>query len=81
MQGLEDYADFSLCDGEETELGNVYTQVYGGICVYECVVDGTAVQRRRDDNFVNASSLLAVAQLNEEVAGELVAHGALAGVW
>ncbi|KAK9238354.1 hypothetical protein V1525DRAFT_341814 [Lipomyces kononenkoae] len=39
---------------------NIYTAVYSGIPVYEMMVNGVAVMRRRSDSFLNATQILKV---------------------
>ncbi|KAJ8102734.1 hypothetical protein POJ06DRAFT_265595 [Lipomyces tetrasporus] len=39
---------------------NIYTAVYSGIPVYEMMVNGVAVMRRRSDSYLNATQILKV---------------------
>ncbi|KAK9454540.1 hypothetical protein V1511DRAFT_460546 [Dipodascopsis uninucleata] len=39
---------------------NIYTAVYSGVSVYEMMVNGVAVMRRRSDSYLNATQILKV---------------------
>ncbi|KAI3631176.1 hypothetical protein MIR68_010666 [Amoeboaphelidium protococcarum] len=48
-----------------TNSPNVYGAVYSGVHVYEFICRGIAVMRRRCDNFLNATQILKVAQIEK----------------
>lgn len=45
--------------------GQIYKATYSGVPVYECVIHGVAVMRRRADNWLNATQILKVVGLDK----------------
>ncbi|KAJ3763785.1 transcription factor [Lentinula raphanica] len=43
----------------------IYNAVYSSVQVYECMIRGTAVMRRRGDSYVNATQILKVAGIDK----------------
>lgn len=43
----------------------VYNAIYSSVQVYECIVRGIAVMRRRLDSYVNATQILKVAGIDK----------------
>lgn len=46
-------------------LPRIYTAVYSSIPVFEMVVNGIAVMRRRNDSYMNATQILKVAGIDK----------------
>ncbi|KAK9473092.1 uncharacterized protein V1510DRAFT_119386 [Dipodascopsis tothii] len=46
-------------------VSNIYTAVYSGIAVFEMMVNGVAVMRRRADSYLNATQILKVAGIDK----------------
>ncbi|PPQ76671.1 hypothetical protein CVT24_011916, partial [Panaeolus cyanescens] len=56
--------------GQRTQSNNqppvkIYNAVYSSVQVYECMVRGIAVMRRRNDSYVNATQILKVAGVDK----------------
>ncbi|KAI8984788.1 hypothetical protein BDF20DRAFT_986628 [Mycotypha africana] len=47
------------------EVGEIYSAIYSGIPVFEMVVNGVAVMRRRNDSYMNATQILKVANIEK----------------
>ncbi|KAL0145733.1 apses-type HTH transcription regulator [Mucor lusitanicus] len=47
------------------EVGSIYSAVYSGVPVFEMVVNGVAIMRRRTDSYMNATQILKVASIDK----------------
>ncbi|CEP16951.1 hypothetical protein [Parasitella parasitica] len=47
------------------EAGSIYSAVYSGVPVFEMVVNGVAIMRRRTDSYMNATQILKVASIDK----------------
>lgn len=45
--------------------GTIYTAIYSGVHVFEMVINGIAVMRRRNDSYMNATQILKVANIDK----------------
>jgi hypothetical protein len=47
------------------ESGSIYSAIYSGVPVFEMLVNGVAVMRRRTDSYMNATQILKVANIEK----------------
>ncbi|CAO0789772.1 unnamed protein product [Mucor circinelloides] len=47
------------------EVGSIYSAVYSGVPVFEMIVNGIAIMRRRTDSYMNATQILKVASIDK----------------
>lgn len=61
------------------EVGSIYSAVYSGVPVFEMVVNGVAIMRRRTDSYMNATQILKVASIDKGKRTKILEKQALTG--
>ncbi|RCH95354.1 transcriptional regulator swi6 [Rhizopus stolonifer] len=59
--------------------GNIYSAVYSGVPVFEMIVKGVAVMRRRTDDYMNATQILKVADIEKAKRTKILEKEVLVG--
>ena len=59
--------------------GNIYTAVYSSVPVFEMIVKGIAVMRRRTDDYMNATQILKVDNIEKGKRNKILEKEVLVG--
>ena len=61
------------------EVGSIYSAVYSGVPVFEMIVNGVAIMRRRTDSYMNATQILKVAGFEKTRRSKILEREVLIG--
>ncbi|KAI8645363.1 hypothetical protein BD408DRAFT_382237 [Parasitella parasitica] len=61
------------------EAGSIYSAVYSGVPVFEMIVNGVAIMRRRTDSYMNATQILKVASIDKGKRTKILEKEVLSG--